>query len=47
MFKIEETSRSNWDGKYPIDLKNDKGEGKTTWLIIKNKKKGPKIRLGQ
>lgn len=40
MFKTNETSRLSWYGKLPIDLKNDKGEGKTTWLITKKKKKG-------
>jgi hypothetical protein len=30
MFNVKETSHSNWDGRYPIDLKNDRREGKTT-----------------
>jgi hypothetical protein len=33
MFNVEETLWSNWDGRYPIDLKNNKGKGKTTRLI--------------
>ncbi len=28
MFNAEEISVSNWDGRYLINLKNDKGEGK-------------------
>jgi len=41
-FKAKETSCLSWDRRYPIDLKNDKGEGKSTRSIIKNKKKGRK-----
>ncbi len=40
MFKAKETLRSNWDGKYLIDLKNDRGEGKTTRSIAENNKEG-------
>jgi hypothetical protein len=43
MFRVEETMHSRWDGKYPIDLKNDKGEGKTTRLVAKNKKVGRRM----
>jgi hypothetical protein len=42
MFKAKETLHSNWDGKYPIYLKNDRGEGKTTRSIAENKKEGRK-----
>lgn len=40
MFNVKETSHSNWDGKYPIDLKNDGGKGKTTRSVVENKKEG-------
>jgi len=30
MFKGEKTLHLSWDGKYPIDLKNDRGKRKTT-----------------
>jgi hypothetical protein len=30
----------SWDGRYPIDLKNDKVEGKTTISVTKKKKVG-------
>jgi len=45
MFKVEETSHSTWDGRFPIDLKNDNGEGKTIGLVAKTRKKEeqPKI----
>jgi hypothetical protein len=33
-FKVEEIALSSWDGRYPIDLKNYKGEGKTTRLVV-------------
>jgi hypothetical protein len=39
MFKVEETLHSSWDGKYPIDLKNCRREGKTARSIVKNRKK--------
>jgi hypothetical protein len=38
MFKEEETTLLNWDRRYQIDLKNEKGEGKTTRLVTKKKK---------
>jgi hypothetical protein len=38
MFKAKETLRSSGDGKYLIDLKNDRGEGKTTRTIVENNK---------
>jgi hypothetical protein len=38
LFKAKENAHSSWDGRYPIDLKNDKGKGKTTKSIAKNKK---------
>jgi hypothetical protein len=28
MLKAKETLRLSWDGRYPIDLKNDKGKGR-------------------
>jgi hypothetical protein len=40
MLKVEETLHSSWDGKYPIDLKNDRREGKTTRSIVENNKEG-------
>jgi hypothetical protein len=43
MLKAKETLHLSWDGRYPIDLKNDKGKGKTTRLVAKNKKEGPKL----
>jgi hypothetical protein len=30
----------SWDGRYPVDLKNDKGEGKTTRLVTNKNKVG-------
>jgi hypothetical protein len=30
----------SWDGRYPIDFKNDKGKGKTTRSVTKKKKVG-------
>jgi len=38
MFKAKETTHLSWDGRYPINLKNDKGKGKTTKSIAKNKR---------
>jgi len=38
MFKAKETTHLSCDGRYPINLKNDKGKGKTTKSIVKNKK---------
>jgi hypothetical protein len=40
MFKVEETLHSSWARKYPIDLKNDRKEGKTTRSIAENNKEG-------
>jgi hypothetical protein len=39
MFKVEEIMHLSWDGRYLIDLKNDRGEGKTTSSIAKKKSK--------
>jgi hypothetical protein len=44
MFKEEETTLLNWHRRYLIDLKNEKGEGKTTRLITKKKKVRSKVR---
>jgi hypothetical protein len=33
MFNAKEIVFSNWDGKYPIDLEKNRGEGKTTCPI--------------
>jgi hypothetical protein len=40
MFKEKETLHSSWDGIYPIDLKNDKREGKIIRSTVENKKEG-------
>jgi hypothetical protein len=42
MFNAEETLHSNWNGIYPGDLKNDRGEGKTIGSVVQNKKEGSK-----
>jgi hypothetical protein len=40
MFNAKEILHSNWDGRYPIDLKNDRGEGKTIKSVAQNKREG-------
>jgi hypothetical protein len=40
MSKAKETLHSSWDGRYPIDLKNDGGKGKTIGSVVENKKEG-------
>jgi hypothetical protein len=40
MFKVEKIVHLSWDWKYLIDLKNDRRKGKTTRLVIENKKIG-------
>jgi hypothetical protein len=40
MFKVEEITLLNWDGRYLINLKNDKTEGKTTKSVVEKMKIG-------